>query len=91
METFKVIISLIFAISMSINPFIILPQLLKILETKKSKDVAVSMYLIFFFIQLNMCLHGWLNIDSRSMVWGMGASAVVSLLIIIFWFKYRKN
>jgi len=83
METFKECLKLFFDIGMYLNILAMLPQPIKMLRSGKSEDVSAWMWLMFFTFQTATSLHGLININSMSMFFGMGGSALISLFVLV--------
>ena len=66
-----------------------LPQLFKIIETKKSQDVALGTFVILFIAQIFWITYGILRINIEIIVTNT-ASCILTVLTIIFGFYYRK-
>jgi uncharacterized protein with PQ loop repeat len=85
---FKKILQIIFDCAMYLNIIALLPQPINILISKDASSVSVWMWWIFFVMQFAVSLHGKLNLDSKSMFFGMLGSAMVSLVTIFLCYLY---
>lgn len=64
-----------------VNVTAMLPQLVKIVETRDVHNLSVSMFGLYFGVQVAFALHGFFNRDRMLMVC-LGVSALVSATII---------
>ncbi len=64
-----------------VNVGAMLPQLIKIIQTKKVEGLALEMFVIYFFIQVAFALEGYFKKNMVFLVC-LGLSALVSASII---------
>lgn len=89
MNLFKKILEWVFDFAMYLNIVMLLPQPVQIWQSKSSENVSVWMWLAFFVFQAAVSLHGKLNLRSTPMFYGMGISAIVSLVTMILCLMYK--
>lgn len=88
MQKFKDVLTYLFSLGMLVNIIALLPQPIAILVKKSAENVSITTWLIFFVFQTIVALHGKLNLNSKSMFWGMAGSAVVSGVTVVLCFVY---
>ena len=71
-----------------VNVTAMLPQLWQLLKTHETKGLSVEMFCIYLGIQICFCLEGYFK-RSKMLFWCLGASAVVSSVIIALIVYYR--
>ena len=89
MQRFKKILAYLFDFAMFINICALIPQLVTILMEKSAKGVSIVGYSAFLGIQICFALHGKLNLNSRSMFFGMLVSALISATTIVLCIIYK--
>jgi uncharacterized protein with PQ loop repeat len=72
-----------------VNVGAMLPQLHKLRKTRKTEDLSLQMFTIYFCIQVAFALEGYFK-RNNILLWCLGLSAVVSLLIITHIIHYRR-
>lgn len=71
-----------------VNVAAMLPQLLKILQTRNIEGLSLSMFVIYLLIQIAFSLEGYFKRNKMLMVC-LGLSAVVSSIIIVLMLTLR--
>jgi len=67
-----------------------IPQTIKLLKTKSSKDISISMYTMTFVAVSIVVLDAYLKHNTSIMVSNL-TSLVITAINIILVIKYRKN
>lgn len=67
----------------------LLPQLVKIITTKSSKDIALETYLLLIIAQICWIYYGFAKNDIEVIVTNI-VSLFLALFIIILGYKYKK-
>lgn len=88
MHWFRLIIESIFSIALFINAALFIPQALKILKTRSSKDVSLVTFAGFCFIQIATIAYGFLKGDMILIV-GYLLSLLACGLVVILILTYR--
>lgn len=81
-----------FMSGMFINAALFIPQIIRLVKYKESKDLSIITFGGFCLIQLFTILHGYLAKDYMLML-GMGLSFVTcfTLNILIIYYRINKN
>ena len=77
-EVFTVIMDII----IYLNPIALAPQVYKVIKAKSVEGISVTMYMIFFLIQLAFVFHG-IKTQSSTVFLSMFISMIESLVIMI--------
>lgn len=90
--TIKRMVAFLFDIGMYINPVTLIPQPIEILIRQDASGVSLPMFILFCILQTIISIHGKINVQSKTMYYGMGTSAIISLItiILIIYFRYLK-
>jgi len=67
-----------------------IPQLCKILKTKNVRDVSVKMWWAYFIGHLFAITYAYL-IQQPPLLIKYGVNIIISIIIIIFYYKYVDN
>lgn len=73
-----------------INVGAMLPQLVRIIRTKKVEDLSLGMFCIYHGVQVAFSLQGFFRRDTMLMTC-LGLSACVSLTIIVLIVRIRRE
>lgn len=68
----------------------LIPQLIKIISSKSSKDVSIFMFIILLVSEILWLIYGLLKSDLQLIVTN-GITSIITLLIIIYSWVYNKN
>lgn len=68
----------------------LLPQLIKIITTKETKDLSLLTFFIFVISQLSWTIYGFIKLDYTLMICSF-ICLVLNLLITIFIYNYNYN
>lgn len=71
-----------------VNVGAMLPQLIKIIQTKNTEDLALGMFVIYFLVQVAFSIEGYFT-KNRMLMVCLGLSSLVSATIISFVFYLR--
>jgi MtN3 and saliva related transmembrane protein len=85
--TYIDIIGLIAGILLIIS---LIPQLIKIISSKSSKDVSIFMFIILLVSEILWLIYGVFKIDLQLIITN-GITSIITLLIIILSWMYNKN
>ncbi len=72
-----------------INVGAMLPQIVRLIITEKSKDIAPTMIWVYLGTQIGFGLQGYFT-RQPAQAWTMGISAAMSVLTLALIYKYRK-
>ena len=72
-----------------LNPLMILPQLWRIWETRRTKDISMSFMFVLVFLQAMFSVHGFFIRDPIVM-WSNGLAAGSTVVVIISVFYLRR-
>ncbi len=89
MSTIKLVVDVVFDISLFINAIIYVPQIIKVIRLKESRDLSFITFFGICLLQLIIALHGYFYQDYGLMI-GMLAAFVVSCTLTFLLVKYRK-
>lgn len=87
-------IEFIFSCGLFVNAVLFIPQILRILKEKETKDLSLITFAGFWVFQLATVLHGFIN-DDYILAFGYILSLItcgaVVCLIILYRFPLKKN
>lgn len=68
----------------------LIPQLIKIVSSKSSKDISIFMFIILLVSEILWIVYGVLKIDLQLIITN-GITSIITLLIIICSLYYKNN
>jgi uncharacterized protein with PQ loop repeat len=71
-----------------INVIAMMPQLWQIVVTRKTDDLNLGMIWIYFAVQVAFSLQGFFRRD-KMLMWCLGLSAIISMIIILITLHLR--
>ncbi len=86
--TLKAITDTLFSIGLIVNSLLIIPQIIKILKCKTTKNLSVITYTGFNIFLFGMAAHGYIARD-LILTLGMGASLVLNSIVVMLIIIYR--
>jgi MtN3 and saliva related transmembrane protein len=79
-----------FVISLFINAALFIPQIMRLMASKDSKEVSFITFFGFWLIQLATVLHGFIRKDYL-LAWGTLASMMTCGVVVFLILLYRNN
>lgn len=86
----KTIVDILFDFSLVINALVLLPQIIKVIRLKATKELSFLTFFCIFLLQLLFGLHGYFHQDYALMIGMIAAMLVTGTLNVLILF-YRKN
>ncbi|MCB9803141.1 hypothetical protein H6761_04015 [Candidatus Nomurabacteria bacterium] len=71
-----------------VNVMAMIPQLIRLIQTKQTEGLAIEMFAIYFLIQIAFAFEGYIK-RSNVLVVCMTLSALVTTTVIMLIFYYR--
>lgn len=91
---FKYTIEVIFSISLFINAALFVPQIIRILKEKQTKELSLITFGGFWILQMITVLHGFLNQDyllAFGYILSLITCGSVVILILVYRFKTEES
>jgi uncharacterized protein with PQ loop repeat len=86
----KNFIEIMFSFSLFINALLFVPQIIKLIRVKDSRELSLLTFVGFSFIQILMILHGLINHDYL-LAFGFLASLLACCTMSVLIIHFRKE
>ncbi len=84
------IINVGFGFALLLNGLIVIPQIIKIIQTKNAKNLSFLTFFGFWILQVAMILHGYFHNDLKLAI-GMLLSIITTGILTILIFVYGNG